>query len=157
MRSTVQNPAMKKAIMKQAPQKKAPEIPTIPAYNAKLKKELVDTDDKPLDDYLDVVSEDADELKRAERKRVARALLAAAAALEAASEGDLEDSLNGILEDVARAVQFAKRKQFAKAQSALEIAMAAAGSMVDDDAFNNADLSERAEAEAGSGYPSWAR
>ena len=155
MRSTVQNPAMKKAVMKKAPQKKAPEMPSFVQYNEKVKS--LDPDDPALDDWVDITSEDARQLAAKERKRVARALLAAAAALEAASEGDLEDALNGILEDVARAVQFAKRKQFAKAQSALEIAMAAAGSMVDDDAFNNADLSEKAEAEAGSGYPSWAR
>lgn len=155
MRSTVQNPAMKKALMKKVLQKKAKRMPSYQEYNQKVKS--LDPDDPALDDWVDITTMESQQLAAEERKRVARALLAAAAALEAASEGDLEDSLSGILEDVARAVQFAKRKQFAKAQSALEIAMAAAGAMVDDDAFNNADLSERAEAESGSGYPSWAR
>jgi hypothetical protein len=126
---------------------------TIPEYNEKLKS--LQEGDEPLDDYLDEESKNAIELKKKERKRVAKALLAAAAVL-GGSDG-LEYTMHGILEDVARAIQFVKRKHFAKAQSSLEIAMAAAEAMVEADTFQDAEFAEQAESEAGSGHPQWAR
>ena len=128
---------------------------TIPEYNEKLKS--LSDDDEPLDDYWDHESENAKDLAREERKRVAQALLAAAASLDGGASFSLEDGIGDLMRLAKHAKQYADRKDFAKTQAIVEAIRELAASMVDMDMFRDADLAARGDAETEADRPSWAR
>ena len=141
---------MKKVIMKKAP----PGAPDIQQYNEMIKAE--DPDDPALDSWVDLVTKDAKQLAARERKRVAQALLEAAAALEGTTvPGDLIEALEMVQDDMQKAIALAKRGQFAKAQDALEGALSTGNVLLQEEMFRDADDAQKLEDRGGSGQPSW--
>ncbi len=136
--------------------------PTVRQYIKKLQD--LSPDDPELDEYLDEVAEDADELSESiSRKRVAKALLAAAAALEATaleaatSADDLVKDMEDVKDQIDKAIALAKRKQFDKAQDAFESALFSGSTILQADFFREAEVVEQGEGEGEVDYPPWAR
>jgi hypothetical protein len=144
---------MKKAVMKKAPTQ-ATKMLTLPEYNEKVKS--LDSDDPALDDWVDLTTQDAKQLAAKERKRVAQALLAAAAVLEGATvPKDIVEALEMVRDDVQKAITLAKRGQFAKAQDTLESALGTGNLMLQDGMFQDADDAKKLEDTSGGDQPSW--
>lgn len=68
---------------------------------------------------------------------------------------DPVEALEAVLKGVTKAISLAKRKQFDKAQAALESALFTGSIILEVDTFRDAELSARGEHEGN--YPSWAR
>lgn len=140
--------------MKKAPAQKLKTL-TIPEYNEKVKS--LDSDDPALDEWVDRTTQDAKQLAAKERKRVARALLAAAAVLEGtAVPGDIVEALEMMQDDVQKAIALAKRGQFGKAQDAFESALSTGNVVLQEEMFRDVDDAKKLEdRHGGSGQPSW--
>ena len=140
--------------MKKAPAQKTLKTPTIPEYNEKVKS--LDSDDPALDNWVDITTKDAKQLAAKERKRVAQALLAAAAVLEGtAVPGDIVEALEMVQDDVQKAIALAKRGQFGKAQDALEGALSTGNVLLQEEMFQDADDAQKLKDTSGGDQPSW--